>query len=410
MYGVWNMIGIKKKDILFIIKSFIIWRLGLLVIQFFAFKLVPLQNDFLGGGMERYLKNPYFWSHLNFDGEHYLSIAMNGYKNLQYFFFPLFPLFVKIFAKYYENTMFIYAAIGQVISNISLVIALLGFYKLLEDNKNIAKRAVLLLILFPTSFYLISFYTESLFLTLCVWAFYFAKQKKWFIAFLLAGLSSATRIVGLALVAGLLTKYLEEKNIVRQTLKVRAYNLVEIFKIIAYGLLGVSGLLVYMYFLKVETGDPLYFFTNVGIYGQQRSAGLVILPQVFYRYIFRILPNIDYSYFPAVFTTWLEFVSACIFGGLLILSLFGNLGYGNLNSFKMSWGYLIFSGCAYLIPTFSGSFSSIPRYVLVVFPVFFVFSKISFKISRKENIMLYTLLIAVLTMSFSLFVRGYWIS
>src|SRR3990167_3987420 len=47
--------------------------------------------------------------------------------------------------------------------------------------------SIVLLLIFPTSFFLGAFYNDSLFLCLSVWAFYFAFKKKWFFAFLLCG-------------------------------------------------------------------------------------------------------------------------------------------------------------------------------------------------------------------------------
>lgn len=398
------MVGIKKNDLIFVLIAFLIWRLGLIIIQYFAFKYVLIQNNFLGGGVERYLKNPYFWSYLNFDGEHYLSIALNGYRHLQYFFFPLFPMIVSFISKIFGSTTITHAIIGQTLSNIMLVVSLVGIFKLIPENKNIAKKIIILLLFFPTSFYLVSYYTESLFLAICIWSFYFAKRKKWFLAFFLAGLSTATRIVGLALVGGLIVDFVVKESTLK---KFKPANL---FKVLVLSIIGISGMLIYVFYLEKRTGDPLNFFNNVGIYGQQRSAAIILLPRVFYRYIFKILPSVDYSYFPIVFTTWLEFVCAIIISLILAVSILANLGIESFKIFKLNWGYLTYSILAYLIPTFSGSFSSMPRYLLVIFPVFILFSKANLKFCLKENIILYTILMVILVVSFSLFVRGYWVS
>src|SRR3989344_1296507 len=109
-----------------IIKYFLIWRFLLFVILIFAIPVVPLQKDFLGGGMDNYLKNPFLWSWLNFDGNHYLSIAMYGYKPLQYFYFPLFPLSLGVVAKLLGGAQSMYALSGLLVSNITFFVALLG--------------------------------------------------------------------------------------------------------------------------------------------------------------------------------------------------------------------------------------------------------------------------------------------
>jgi hypothetical protein len=88
----------KKIDFKFIFSSFFLWRASLFIFLFLAFRYLPLQNNFLGGGTANYLAKPYLWSWLNFDGEHYLSIVYQGYLPLTYFYFPLFPIVAKAFS------------------------------------------------------------------------------------------------------------------------------------------------------------------------------------------------------------------------------------------------------------------------------------------------------------------------
>ena len=102
----------QKNDYLFIIKSFLGWRLLLFLVLFFAFKYVPLQKDFLGGGLFNYLSNPHLWALANFDGEHYLSIAQNGYLPLTYAFFPVYPYLIKLFAETFGHTLINYLFSG----------------------------------------------------------------------------------------------------------------------------------------------------------------------------------------------------------------------------------------------------------------------------------------------------------
>ncbi|MGB6882196.1 MAG: hypothetical protein WBD86_02760, partial [Microgenomates group bacterium] len=75
----------------FIFRSFVFWRVLLFLFLFLAIGIVPLQQNFLGGGLSSYLRSPYLWAWGNFDGEHYLSIAFKGYQPLTYFFFPVYP-------------------------------------------------------------------------------------------------------------------------------------------------------------------------------------------------------------------------------------------------------------------------------------------------------------------------------
>ncbi len=344
-----------KSEFLFILKSFLIWRLGVFLIAIFAVKFIPVfSHNYFGGGYSNYITNPIFWGHFNFDGEHYLAIARDGYKPLEYFFFPVFPLLMR----YFSNLG------GLIISNLFFLVALVGLYKLarLDFKEKVVRLTIILLLVFPTSFYFGMYYTESFFLALVVWSFYLFRKRKFLIGSILAALASATKVVGVIMFPPF-------------------------------------GLLAYIYYLWKTTGDPLIFLHQVSIFGQQRSSTLILLPQVFYRYVFEILPHVSYSYFPNIFTTYLEFACGIVFLFLII--------YG---FFKLRISYSIYALAAYLIPTLAGSFSSMPRYVLVIFPVFILSASILDKIPKIYRYLIFSVMILMFVVAESLFWRGYWLS
>jgi len=159
------------------------------------------------------------------------------------------------------------------------------------------------------------------------------------------------------------------------------------------------GLGIYMIYLYRITGDPINFLNTISIFGDQRSASLIFLPQVFYRYIFKILPNLSWGYFPVVFTTVLEFGIANLFLLLIIVSFK-----------KVRLDYVVFSFLTYLIPTFSGSFSSMPRYVLAAFPLFMMMTIYLIRWPKYLSYLVVALLILLQAVSLSLFARGFWLS
>jgi len=305
----------RRSDFRILFRLFISWRVLLFVFAFLAVNYLALQEHFLGGGMERYLSNPYFWGFTNFDGEHFVSIARVGYQPLQHFFFPVYPILIGFVGKLFNGQMASYVLSGLLISHVSLVFALLGLWKLvrLDFKRNVAQLSILLLLVFPTSFYFASVYSESLFLAVVVWSFYFARNKKWLLAGILGAVATATRIMGIALIPALVVEAWIQTRNTKENFDIK--TLVGL-------MLPVIGILAYMYYLNNTTGDPLEFFNTVSIFGEQRSTALVLLPQVFYRYVFKILPSLDYSYFPVLFTTWLEFVSASVFTVLTVLAFF----------------------------------------------------------------------------------------
>lgn len=368
---------------------FIVWLFLVNSFLFLGIPLLPLQFNFLGGGLDNYLNNPYPYAWLNFDGEHYLSIAQRGYQPLTHFFFPMYPLLIFLLNGLVGGSINNLPYIGLLVSYVSLIFALYGLAKIIDLDFAISDRLVLLfaMLLFPTAFYFASFYTESLFLALSVWSFYFARKKKWILASFFCFLSTATRITGLALLLVLLIEVLRSKE---------KFNVKQFLGI----LIAPLGIVGYMLYLFLYFGDPFLFAKNLGeVFGEQRAGIFVLFPQIFYRYVFKIIPSLDFDYWPFVYTVFLEIFSAVFF----ILGVF-------LLFIQKKYIYALYAGFIFLLSTFSGSFSSLPRYVLSAFPVFIVYSLYISKVNRRLVYAIYFLFSIFLCISAMLFTRGYWIS
>jgi Mannosyltransferase (PIG-V) len=170
--------------------------------------------EFLGNDPLR-LTEPFRASWANFvfapaarwDSVWYLSIAHFGYSSrASSGFFPLYPLLIRLGAGVFGSEL----VVGTLISLGSMMIALYILYLLtrLEMSEETARTTVLLLAFFPTAFFLSAVYTESLFLLLSVGAVYLARQDRWGLASLLAGLAAATRVNGALLAVPLALMYL----------------------------------------------------------------------------------------------------------------------------------------------------------------------------------------------------------
>jgi hypothetical protein len=220
---------------------------------------------------------------------------------------------------------------------------------------------------------------------------YFARRGNWIAAGICGALATSTRIIGVALFPAFIVEaYLSRSQGIYHQLK----------KCLLACFISSLGLLLYMWFMFQRTGNPFEFMTSLNaVYGAQRSDSFVLLPQVLYRYVFKILPSINYSYFPQFFSTYLEFVSGILF---LILSV--------ISFFKLRLSYAVFLAVGYLIPTLSGSFSSFPRYALVLFPAFILIAIYLEKIPGWTKWVLAIFGGIFLSLATSYFSRGYWIS
>ncbi|TFH35434.1 MAG: hypothetical protein E4G99_07300 [Anaerolineales bacterium] len=143
-----------------------------------------------------------------FDVIHFLRIAQAGYTDADLSpFFPLFPLLSRFFGKLLGGNYLLGAFI---ISNIACLIAInvLYFWVLEEGyDRPHAKRTILFLLCFPTSFFLFVPYSESLFLLFCVLAMWSIRRGKWVLAGTASLLATLTRIGGIVLSVVMLTEW-----------------------------------------------------------------------------------------------------------------------------------------------------------------------------------------------------------
>ncbi len=357
------------------------WRLALVIIAAIGMAVLPFKPSFPYS--ETLLTphgSPLFWSWANFDGVHYIGIAEKSYfAQFTQAFFPLYPLLIRALNQLVHNSILN----GLIISNVSFLGSLWLLYKLarLDLSASAARRTLIFLLVFPTSFFFASLYTESLFLLVTLASFYAARQRRWLLAGVCGALAAATRILGILLIPALLIEYLASPKRSRWgwwTL-----------------LLPVAGLLLYMYYLNVSFRDPLYFLHAQPAFGAGRSGDkIILLYQVFWRYqkMLWTVPVTSLLYY----TVTQEFMAALVF---LCLSLL---------AFKfIRRSYAVFGILAYILPTLTGTFSSMPRYGLVLFPAFLILGRIKNQTIRHW---LYAISLILLIINVVLFTRGYWVA
>jgi len=383
----------KKKEIFKLLAIYLLSTLFFFFLSFMSPNFLPYKpsfpyaSEFFKFGLPQFL-----YSFANFDGVHYLTIAEKGYlgTGLIQAFFPVFPLLIRLFNPIFNN----YLVTSLILSQLFSLTAIFSFYYLvkIEKNQKTAFLSSILLTSFLSAFYLKSVYNEGLFLTLVFTSFIAAKKNKNLFAGILGALASATRIVGIFIWPALIINdYLKNK-------KINWKNIL---------LLSISslGLLAYMIYLKLVFDDPLYFFHLQEEFGASRQSSLVLFPQVIWRYI-KILWTarpFNWKYYAYV----QEFiVSLSVLFLLLLISL-----KNYQKKLKIKWGYLFFALASFFLPPMTGNLSSMPRYVLVCFPIFIYLALIFQKKEKKWLLFLYlTINSLLLIINTILFIRGYWVS
>lgn len=301
----------------------------------------------------------------------YMDISQNGYTarvldglvsfETNIVFFPLYPLLMRCVGSVIGDD---YTA-GFIISNFSLMIACVYLYKLvrLDSDESSALRSVKYLLLFPISFILSGVFTESLYLALSLICFYYARTGKWHLAGISGFFLALTRSVGVLIalpllyegLVPLLKKLKENRN-----LKSFKESKDEILPLL-YLLLIPLGTISFMVFNFYLTGDFLAFVHGQVAWGRYHGSPVEFLIDGY--------KGNMYSTFEAVFTVI----------SLLIFLLFFK---------KFRFSYWLFAMYSILVPLSTG-IQSMPRYILVIFPLYILFADISKKYISEDLVTLF---------------------
>jgi hypothetical protein len=136
------------------------------------------------------------------DSAFFLQIAEHGYDRASAAFYPLYPALVAVLGRAFFGH---YVVAGIVVSLAAAAGAFLLLQRIAEERLGVdgARRTVLYLAVFPMALFLQAVYSESLYLLLVLAAFVLAERGRFAGAGLLAGLAILTRVTGLALLPAL---------------------------------------------------------------------------------------------------------------------------------------------------------------------------------------------------------------
>ncbi|MFI7615655.1 mannosyltransferase family protein [Nonomuraea terrae] len=118
-------------------------------------------------------------------------------------FFPGLPMALRIVHLVVPD----WAAAGLIVSLVSGAVAMVALARLAEVEGASGWMAVAALLLFPMAVFLAAGYSESLFLAFAIPAWLAARQGRWPVAVLLAAGASCVRITGLFLAAALVVEF-----------------------------------------------------------------------------------------------------------------------------------------------------------------------------------------------------------
>lgn len=170
-----------------------------------------------------YLLEPFLNTQVAWDSEFYLSIATVGYDDpdvrvvqangegysMSSAFFPLYPYLMKIVRipfTLFLNPIAASALAGVIVSLLGTLAALIALYSMVRDELGDegGLRTAYMMLIFPTSFFFATIYTEGLFVGLAFSSLAFMRRGLLIPAAVLAALATWTRTVGGVLLVPLL--------------------------------------------------------------------------------------------------------------------------------------------------------------------------------------------------------------
>ncbi|MBI2012319.1 glycosyltransferase family 39 protein [Candidatus Curtissbacteria bacterium] len=381
-----------------ILKVFIFWRISLFALTYLGSIVFPKVANGGIGAIGPGKNFDFLASWAQWDGGHFINIASYGYFSPQeYAFFPLLPNLVRVVSIF---TFGNHVLAGLLLTNTAFFLFLIIFYKLLKKRfgAQIAVTTIITFLTFPTAFFGVAVYSESIFLLLAVLTLYFLENKKFLAAVIVSGLATATRVVGIFLLIPVIwslffshsgdpAKPETPESFQPDSGQARlAAKRARMTKILLLPL-SISGLLLYSLYLYLKFGDPFYFSTVQSAWHRLPANPLTTI----YSYL-------TINTLTKPFNDYLDIASTIGFLAILVL------GFRKIP--KPWW---LYSLLVILIPASSGTLTSMPRYVLSAFPVFILMG-----IYLADKVVLKTIIwgiFLVLQISLAvLFVNGYWVS
>jgi len=370
----------KKNPWLQVVILFLAWRLVIQIIVWWADIRFPDANYPYQVAVEgnRFLA---YWA--KWDSVYYYELIKSGYHAGS--FFPLFPWIVKltslIIGKYYLLAT-------SIVVNLAALGSCLLLYKIakLEGDEKFAQRAVFYLLIFPASFFLIAHYTESLFLLFILLAFYFTFKKGWLSMGIFGFLASITRVTGILIFPALLAEItLDSWHKLKKNINWKAVLSLSLIP------LGLGSLMV---FTGLKFGQPLAFLSNQGNFGRYFEPNILLTIK---NQCLLNLVNVD-KFFTEGATNSLNYL---LFFTIFLIFVILLIRYSRPS-------YAILGILFFVIPATSGTFISMNRFLLVLFPIYLLLAKLIKPDSLAEKIYTFSSLSLMILLTI-LFTNNYWV-
>lgn len=318
-----------------IIMPFTVTRVALAIVGYLAVNTMPMAPT---SEVARVV-TPHAWigAWARWDSVWYMRIVRDGYfyipgKQSSVAFSPLYPMLMRVVGYLTGGNVLGWFEAGILVSNAVFLLALAYLWKLvrLDFDEPVARRTVLYAILAPTAFFFSAAYPMSLILAIAVIAFYRARKGDWWIAAFVVALAPLARPDGIVVVPGLLFEYLRQRQFKwRQALHADAMVL---------AMLPLATLLGWMLLSHLRFGDALAFV------------------------------HVQKAWPP----TWAYMALKDCDVMIGLMAAIGAAAALAVGWFRLRSSYMVYATMHLGLMISAGRFTSLQRFVLVLFPVYIV--------------------------------------
>jgi len=364
-----------SKDEFRLLKIITAWAAGLLVATLFGSHIIEhVPNGGIGAPSAFHQFN-YVRSLAQWDGGHYLTIAGQGYTYpSQHAFFPLYPAILKFFNNVFGSVL----VPGLIFNFLCFSVAAIIFYRLVRIywDSTAAFETIIALIIFPTSFFFLVLYTESLFIFLSIATVYLCLKKQFLYAAAFAALASLTRSIGVFLTIIIIIEYLKYIRFSLKKIDIQAISI----------LVAPFGFIAYNFYLFKTYGNAFYYLTAQSDWQRHLQDPFFTISQYIKDLPLLIRPSNDY----------LDLAVSVIVPLALIF------GYK-----KLPFSWWIYSLAIIVPPLSSATLSGMPRYVLPSFGFFMIWAWF-LKSNEMLKYLYYSIGFMLQVILALIFINGHW--
>ncbi|MDP9343877.1 MAG: hypothetical protein M3Q23_17660 [Actinomycetota bacterium] len=349
-----------REGVWYCLKVFLALRLGLFLLALIGVAILPhaiLPVSVPGWKAPGFTPGPHnlFTAWERQDALWFLRIATQGYRlnDGSAAFFPLYPLAIRAVSfVLFDHPL----AASIVVSNAAFLGGLVVLYFLTssELSEPAARKAVLYLAVFPTSFFFLAPYSESLFLLLSVTSFWAARRGKWPLAGVTGALAALTRNLGLLLLPALALEAWNQWRD-RKGASGRDRGRALAWSLLWSGFVGI-GTAAYLAYWQWFAGDWLRPITNQGLWQRVASLPWNTLGQAT-RDAYQYIGAYPGGYHELDWVIVVPALAVAVYAGARLRPTYG----------FYAWASILVPLCF----SFLGRpLMSVPRFLLVLFPIF----------------------------------------